>query len=298
VVTRRQLRAAGASDGDISRMKRRKEIRPAHPGVYVDHTGPLTYEQREWVAVLAAWPAALSGESAIPGRRPAVIEVAVQHGRKLDVPDGVRIRRTSQLTERVRRNCQPPRLRLEEALIDLMSAQVATGDVAAAFGELTRTCFRRPGLPEAVLQALAHRSRLTGRSMIENLVTDLRDGACSVLERGYLHRVERAHSLPDGARQVVSEATGGRTVIDVLYDEFAVIVELQGRAIHDTAEAYDADAERDLAEAASGATETLRITYGQVFRSPCRTAARIAQVLGRRGWPGALAPCPECPRAA
>ncbi|TNM38716.1 hypothetical protein FHP29_15450 [Nocardioides albidus] len=279
-------------------MRRRKEIRAAHPGVYVDHTGPLTYEQREWVAVLAAWPAALSGESAIPGRRPAVIEVAIQHGRKLDVPDGVRIRRTSGLTERVRRNSRPPRIRLEEALIDLMSAQVATGDVAAAFAELTRACFRRPGLPEAVLRALAQRSRVAGRPIIEGLVTDLRDGACSVLERGYLHRVERAHGLPRGSRQVVSEATGRRTVIDVRYDELGVIVELQGRAVHDTAEAYDADAERDLAEAAAGAAETLRITYGQVFRTPCRTATRIAQVLRRHGWTGAPRSCPDCPPAA
>lgn len=298
MLARRQLRAAGASDGDIARMRRRKEIRAAHPGVYVDHTGPLTQEQREWVAVLAAWPAALSGESAIPGRRPAVIEVAIEHGRKIEVPDGVRIRRTTALAERLRRNAQPPRLRLEEALIDLLSAHVASGDVSAAFGELTRTCFGRPGLPDSVLNALDRRSRVAGRSMIESLVTDLRDGACSVLERGYLRRVERAHGLPHGTRQVVSEATGRRTVLDVRYEELGVIIELQGRSVHDTAEAYDADAERDLAEAAASGAETLRITYGQVFRTPCRTAAHIARVLHRHGWTGAGRPCADCPPAA
>ncbi|MFD0806055.1 type IV toxin-antitoxin system AbiEi family antitoxin domain-containing protein [Nocardioides caeni] len=88
VLSRAQLIAAGAGEGDITRMRRRKEIRRVHSGVYVDHTGPLTYEQREWVAVLAAWPAALCGESAIPGRRPQVVEVAVERGRTVAVPDG------------------------------------------------------------------------------------------------------------------------------------------------------------------------------------------------------------------
>ena len=36
-----------------------------HPGVYVNHTGELTWLQRAWAAVLFAWPAALSHDSAL-----------------------------------------------------------------------------------------------------------------------------------------------------------------------------------------------------------------------------------------
>lgn len=298
VLTWAQLVGAGASEGDIARMRRRREIRRVHPGVYVDHTGPLTYEQREWVAVLAAWPAALCGESAIPGRRPQTIAVAVERGRTVSVPDGAALRRTSGLARRVRRGTQPPRIRLEDAVIDLMVQHLAVDDVAAAFGELARTCFGRPDLPRAILGSLAERPRVARRQMIEDLLVDLRDGACSVLERGYLLHVERAHGLSAGSRQVVSRATGRRTDIDVRYDEFGLIVELHGRAFHDSPSAYDADAERALAERAVAGSESLRITYGLVFRTGCRTAAWIATILHRLGWEGTLRRCPRCPPAA
>lgn len=36
-----------------------------HPGVYVAHTGPLTWQQRAWAAVLHARPAALHGISVL-----------------------------------------------------------------------------------------------------------------------------------------------------------------------------------------------------------------------------------------
>lgn len=180
-------------------------------------------------------------------------------------------------------------------MVELLSVRLLDGDVAGAFGELTQACYRRPALPEAILDAVRARPRLAKRRLLEELVADLRDGACSVLERGYLHHVERAHGLPCGSRQVVSEASGHRTAIDVRYDDFGVVVELQGRAFHDTAAAYDADADRDLAEAAAAAAHTLRVTYGQVFRTPCQSAAWIATVLHRGGWDGRLGRCKSCP---
>lgn len=176
-----------------------------------------------------------------------------------------------------------------------MVQHLAGDDVAAAFSELARTCFGRPDLPRTILSSLAERPRVAHRRMIEALLVDLRDGACSVLERLYLHHVERPHGLPTGSRQVVSRSTGRRTVIDVRYDEFGLIVELHGRAFHDSPEAYDADAERELAERAVGGSESLRITYGLVFRTGCRTAAWIATVLQRLGWEGTPRRCPRCP---
>ena len=65
VIARRQVLAAGASDNDIERWVRRHEWAPVHRGVFVDHTGPPTWDQRAWAAVLAFAPAALSGESAL-----------------------------------------------------------------------------------------------------------------------------------------------------------------------------------------------------------------------------------------
>lgn len=297
VVARRQLLDAGATDRDIRRMVRHRELTRAHPGVYVNHTGPLSYEQRQWVALLAAWPAALTGASALPGR-PAVIEVAIDHGRKLQMPRGSVARRTARLREKVRAGSCPPRVQVEHAIIDVMARHITRGDVAEAFAQLTRTCFDRRTTPDRIGSVLADRERVAGRRVIEGLLADLRDGACSVLERGYLHLVERAHGLPGGRRQARSAATGAPTDKDVRYDDYGVIVELDGRAYHDSAHARDADARRDLAERAASDTTTLRVTYGLVFDDPCRTAAWVAEVLRRRGWSGEPRDCPACRHSA
>lgn len=66
VASRRQALEAGLRPHDIRRLLRRREWAVVHPGVYVDHTGPLTWRQRAWAAVLYAGAgAALDRESAI-----------------------------------------------------------------------------------------------------------------------------------------------------------------------------------------------------------------------------------------
>ena len=74
IIARRQALRGGLTSNDVRRRLRRREWVVVHPGVYVDHTGQLTWLQRAWAAVLYAWPAALCGESALravegPGRR-------------------------------------------------------------------------------------------------------------------------------------------------------------------------------------------------------------------------------------
>ena len=64
VVSRRQVLERGGSDADIERMIRRRVLARVFEGVYVEHTGPLTWRQRAWAAVLYHHPAALAGASA------------------------------------------------------------------------------------------------------------------------------------------------------------------------------------------------------------------------------------------
>jgi len=294
VVARFQLLAAGASDADIERMVRRRELTVAHPGVYVAHSGPLARAQREWVAVLAAWPAALADTAALSWEVDAPIMVAVEHGRKVKVPAGVRVRQVRHLAERVRPGTEPPRVEAAHAVVDAMARLVGAGDLPEAYALLARACFARRTTPDAITAALQSRARVVGRRVILGMLDDVRTGAYSVLERGYLHLVERAHGLPRGRRQAASTATGRRTEQDVRYAAFGLVVEMDGRTTHDTAAAYDADAVRDLAEKAVHDTETVRVTYGMVFGTPCRTARQVAVILRRRGWTGSLRRCPRC----
>src|SRR5690606_10057092 len=97
--------------------------------------------------------------------------------------------------------------------------------------------------PARLRAALAGRSRIAKRGFLVAVLEDLEQGSCSVLERGYLHRVERAHGLPSGRRQVAARSRG-RIYRDVLYEEFGRAVELDGALHHTGAEARDRDLER------------------------------------------------------
>lgn len=65
VVSRRQVLAAGLNNAFIERKLRRRVWARVHRGVYVAHTGHLSWEQRAWAAILCFWPAALSHGSAL-----------------------------------------------------------------------------------------------------------------------------------------------------------------------------------------------------------------------------------------
>lgn len=101
VVSRRQAIAHDLTDADIERKVRRREWARVLPGVFVDHTGELTWLQQAWAAVLFSWPAALTHSSALraaegPGRGKESderIHVVVERSRSLVAPPRVRIHR-------------------------------------------------------------------------------------------------------------------------------------------------------------------------------------------------------------
>ncbi len=294
VVARRQVLAAGGSDFDIARLVRRRELIPLERGVYVNHSGRLTQTQRHWAAVLAFWPAALAHASALPDPPMTVVHVAVDPSRNLRPLPRVVLHRMPDFAQRADLDRSPPAIRLEHALIDVISSELRDEDVAAAFAVLARVCAARRTTPQRIPQTLSTRRRVAGRRTVEAMLTDVRDGACSVLERGYLHRVERAHGLPRGERQIGSTATGRSTFQDVRYKRQGVVVELDGRAFHESPRDRDRDALRDLAELSRSDLVTIRVTYGLVFGGACRTALLIGDLLRRRGWTGRPRSCSTC----
>lgn len=131
VISRAQAVEYGAAEHEIRRLLRTNEWARVHPGVYVDHTGPLTWQQRAWAAVLCCQPAALCHESARraadgPGRAVhddgSPIHVAVDHSRMPAAPDGVRVHRLADFDAKVLWNASPPRQRPEEAVVDLAAS--------------------------------------------------------------------------------------------------------------------------------------------------------------------------------
>ncbi len=291
VVARRQLVGLGLTQGDLNRLLRRRELTPVHRATFVAHTGPLTWDQRAWAAVLVHHPAALTRASALPDP-PATgaIHVAVDVDRTVRRVPGVVAHRTARWRERLAANATRPRLAVPEAVVELVSD---ADDSWEAFAALARVCQSRRTTPGAVRDALRARRGLRDRPLLLGMVDDLATGACSVLEREYLTTVERAHGLPTADRQGRERLAGGVVYRDAEYVDHGVVVELDGRTFHSGA-GREADFGRDLLTAATSDRLTLRLGWRQVVREPCRTAHHLGAVLGRRGWAGQVVRCPRC----
>lgn len=304
VVARRQVLASGATDNDIERLLRRREWAVVHPGVYVTHTGPLPWRQRAWAALLAVEPAALAGPSAlrvhgmrhvsgVDGLRApedAHIHVAVDRDRHVKAPAGVVLTRRSHFDEVAQLHLSPPRLRLDEALVDVADAATRESDAVAVLAD---ACQQGRTTPDRLLGLVRERTRLRQRRLLVEVLDDVSAGVRSVLEQRYVRDVERPHAFPTGRRQRRVVTSRGPRYRDVEYREQHMVVELDGRLVHSAPDAQWQDLERDVDAAMSGET-TVRLGWVHVAQ-PCRTAAVLATLLHGRGWCGAEPCSPPCP---
>lgn len=300
VISRRQVLGAGGSDVDIERRIRRREWAHVQHGVYADHTGPLDGFARSWAAVLCCWPAALGGSSALgvhglrmPGGDDPRVEVVIDQSRRLDPGPGIRVTRSGRFAEIALLHLEPPRVRLEYAVLTVASrARGEDGAVAV----LADACQTRRTTPERLRLELVARPRLVRRRFLGEVLGDAAEGAWSALERRYLVRVESAHDLPHAERQRVVRP--GRSVAhrDVDYLGMRTVVELDGRLGHEWNAERWGDLQRDIDSVVAGDL-TLRVGWRHVLE-PCRLAGAVAAVLLARGWSGSPRPCRhDCPLA-
>lgn len=289
VISRSQMREHGLEDHDIRRLIRRRELTLIHRGIYLSHTGQPTDRQKAWAAVLSVWPAALSHASALDlSARP--IHVAVDGARCVTAPPLVVLHRVHDFDLKARHNLSPPRMRVEEAVLDCVAQARDEFEVMAL---LTGVVNDRSTTVGRIRDALAQRSRAVRRRLIESVLTDIDEGTCSTLEALYLQRVERPHGLPRPRRQ--HRPVGQRVIRDIDYEEFGIVIELDGRLFHDTAAGHDADLERDLDAKLHQDRDTVRLGWGQVVRRTCSTSVKIGSLLRNRGWRGRWRRCSGCP---
>jgi hypothetical protein len=292
VISRRQVLGAGEHPHDIKRRLRQREWAVVHLGVYVDHTGPLTWMQRAWAAVLSAGPgAALCLESARrahegrgrSGQDEQVIHVAVARNRSVIASEGVRVHRMVDLVGRVQWNKSPPMTRYDDTILDLAARAGRLDSVA----RLADACGSRRTTAARLRDRLDERKRIAQRDWLRSVLSDVADGTCSVLEHGFLDLVERPHGLPVGERQAVRDLGNGRVYRDVDLPDLGVRIELDGKLFHTSTTDRDRDLERDLDAAVAEDGTTIRLGFGQV-----------AKVLQRRGWTGTPSTCGSCQAAA
>lgn len=297
VISRGQALGAGMSSRAIEFQMVSGRWQRVQSGVYSVFTGSLDRRSTLWAAVLRCGPgAALSHQTAaeLDGLldRPApLIYVTIPATRRVCAAPGIVIRTRFDI-DRARHPVRlPPRTRVEETVLDLWQS---SRSLDAAIGWITSALGRRLTTQGLLLEASARRSKLRWRTDIDAALSPDAAGVHSLLEFRYVRDVERAHQLPRGRRQATVRRGGRREYRDVLYDEFALAVELDGKIAHPDDRRWP-DIRRDNAAAADGLL-TLRYGYLDVTSAPCLVAEQVIQALRTRGWSGTPRRCsPDCP---
>jgi len=265
-------------------------------GVYAVFTGIPDREATVWAAVLRAGQgAALSHQTAaelggLLDKPAPVIHVTVPASRRVTAVRGIVVHARLGADQAVHPARLPPRTRIEETVLDLCDS---CGNLDQAIGWITSALGRRLTTQRILLEATYGRCRLRWRPDIESVLQPGMAGVHSVLEYLYVTNVEKAHQLPPGQRQAPVARGWNREYRDVLYGEFALTIELDGRLAHPDERRWR-DIRRDNAAAADGLI-TLRYGYPDIRTTPCLVAAQIGQVLRVRGWTGTPRQCsPGC----
>lgn len=296
VISRRQAVKSGFSPDVIDRLVRTGRWQALRRGVYLTHSGDPSRAAVLWAAVRYTGPgAALSHETAaelcgLNDRCDSRIHVTIPTNRRVNSAADLTIHRSSRVAESVHPSLRPPRIRVEDTVLDLVDA-AATFD--AALGVACAACQRRLTTADRLAAAISRRKKLRWRVGLTTALGEVGAGAHSLLEYRYLYLVERPHGLPKAIRQAKVSDGGSNRYVDNLYRDYGLCVELDGLQAHPDDQRW-----RDLRRI-NKLTEhglvTLRYGWSDIDLRPCETAVQVAAVLRSRGWPGHARPCgPGC----
>lgn len=297
VVSRAQLRDMGISRAVVRSHMRGRRWRRVHPGVYATFTGPLPDPARVWAGLLYAGPDAVASHDTaewLCGLRPDLpqqIDVCVPHGRRHHPSrPGVHVRQSRALSAKRHPAKTPPRTTVEDTVLDQIDVSRKDRHVIDL---VLRACQQRLTTPRRLSAAARARNRLRRRALVMDLLSDVRDGVTTPLERCYVRDVERAHGLPRGTRNRAEGRRGRRRYRDVRYRRWRLVVELDGRAAHPEDE-RELDDIRDN-EVLQRQEATLRYGWRSVITHRCMVAVQVGGLLEQGGWPGPLKACgPGC----
>ncbi|HEY1319942.1 MAG TPA: type IV toxin-antitoxin system AbiEi family antitoxin domain-containing protein [Streptosporangiaceae bacterium] len=297
IISRSQALECGFDSDAIGRRLRAGDWRRLQRGVYtVSRVEPARLAVL-WAAVVGAGDGAvLSHQTAaelarLTDHESSLIHVSIPAERSTTRLSGVMVHRSRRLQAAAHPTLLPPRTRIEETVLDLVECSAGFGQ---AFDWACAACQRRLTTPDRLLTAMTRRRKMRWRNEFADVLTEVRQGVHSRLERGYAIGVERRHGLPAAARQVKVSDGARSAYLDNLYRDYGVCVELDGNIAHPAHRRWF-DIGRDNAAAAAGRV-TLRYGWLDVMERHCATAIQVGAVLQRSGWTGRLRPCgPTCP---
>ncbi len=287
VVGRDQLLLGGVSEVVIRRKVRRREwtvvwprvyaIRPGAPTAYGNAIGALLYSgpTATWSHATAAYQLGLRKTS------PAGLDVSIDATRRVRDQPGLRIHRVTRLGERRLAGLTPPRVTGAHSVIDQLAERPS---LARALALVADSCQSRRVSLDDILTASHSRPHRWGAEL-RAMAGDTLRGSDSILEVMYVRDVELRHRLPTSTRQ----RSLGQDIADCSYDDFGILVELDGR-LHLVADRRWRDMAKDNRSALRGEL-TLRYGWFDVHQNACGVALQVTRVLRQRGFRGHVRPC-------
>jgi very-short-patch-repair endonuclease len=275
VVARSQLLAAGVGARAIDHRLQRRRLHPLHRGVYAVGQRQLRKEARWMAAVLAYGPHAVLSHTAGGAHWQVVrdrgwCEVTVPRWRR--ARPGIRVHEACLPRDEITIHDGIPVTTVPRTLFDLASVlpprqlerAINEAEVLRHWDELS-------------LDRLLHRyPRHRGNRAIRAALHQRRQGASvtsSELEETFL-RLTDAAGIP---RPEVNALVEG-FLVDAVWRDARLVVELDGRDVHGTAAAFETDRERDRALHVAG-WRPIRITYRQLRDTPRQVVADVRRLL-------------------
>ncbi len=284
-MSRDQLRGAGISDHEVLAHVHAGRWRPVHSQSIAVHTGPLPRLGDHWAAVFEAGPrGCLDGASALVA---GGLEHFTEETVRVSVPRGVLVRRASGIEIRQTRRLRAtdvmpsgiPRTRPQVAAV--RAGLWARSDKQAAL-VVTMTVQQGLAPPERLGEEVMRVERDRRRLLLTSVITDLLGGVRSLGEHEFA-RMCRARGLPEPSRQVVRRGPGGRWYLDVCWERWGVVVEIDGIQ-HEWATNVVSDALRHNAITLDRAV-VLRLPLLGLRVVPDEFFAQITAALAGRGCP-------------
>ena len=230
VVSRSQLRDCGITRDEVVAHVRATRWRPLHSQSLVTHTGPVELAGLHWAAVFEAGDrGCLDGSSSLIAGglehyTEESIRVSVPRGVLVRKAEGVVIRQTRRYDESDRVAVGIPRTRNHVAAV--RAALWARSDKQATL-LLTLPVQQGMTSPALLTEQLLRIQRDPRRQLMTVVITDLLHGVRSLGEHEFA-QLCRQRGLPEPSRQVLRKGKDGRYYLDVLWEPWGVVVEIDG----------------------------------------------------------------------
>jgi very-short-patch-repair endonuclease len=274
VVTRAQLSELGLGAGAIDHRVRLGRLRAVHRGVY--RIGLLSSDGRRMAAVLACGPGAVLSHrsaAALWGiRQSDRIEVTTRASHR--GPKHISVHRSPLRDDERTTHRGIPTTTVPRTLLDL-SAVVHPDALRSALRQADQL---RLTDPLSLIDLVERYPRRQGLAAIRALLKEASIGARVI--RSELEERFQAFLLRAGLPLPQTNQFVEGFEVDCVWPDQGLIVELDGRAVHDTFHAFEQDRIRDRVLAAAG-WRVIRVTWRQLHEEPELLEADLRQLLSQ-----------------